>query len=80
MNDKIQLSSQALDELIAVAVPLTLTISREALLEAVRDLLRAGRKIYAIKIVRSATGHGLLLAKTIVDVEEAKINSTGGRW
>lgn len=73
MNETITLSTRAADELVASVTSHTLVISRETLLEMARELLRANRKIYAIKLVRMATGHGLLISKTIVDIEEAKM-------
>lgn len=78
--DTVTLSTRAIDEFVVVAIPATVVLSRESLLELVRDLLRAGRKIFAIKIVRATTGHGLLLSKTIVDNEEAKLMPEKETW
>lgn len=74
MNDeRIKLSESGADELVNVAVPDVSVIHRATLLEIVDDLLFNGRKIYAVKIVRTVTGHGLLMSKAIVDIREEKM-------
>jgi len=67
----VTISTRAAEELVNIAVGSSFTIQRETLLEIVDKLVQANQKIYAIKIVRMVTAHGLLAAKTIVDLQEA---------
>lgn len=75
MDTNITLPSRALDAMVELLVQNALVIDRAQLIEVVRALLRGGRKIEAVRVVKVVTGHSLLLSKTIVDIEEAKLKA-----